>query len=472
MQKINPEVVGTGKGLSLTTDQGQSWKNFSRAEGLGKGAVTAIAERKGEIWVATGFDTTTELGSFDAGGGLSWSADSGNTWHWIAQPRDRQAVIDSFHIIYDEAPFHIRGDWKRYEDLDFKPTTTNILNLTYDIAMTDSAVWITSFGGGLRKTTDQGKTWKVVTVDGYPFDALGHLSHRVFSVIYTEKTLWVGSAGGIHKSTNGGKTWTTFNHQNQEESISGNFVVAIGYQQHEEREILWASTIETTSESEDYSEYRGVSKTEDGGLSWTVVLAGEFAHNFGFERNGPAVYIATDNGIFKSLDYGETWAVFPYIVDSEDGEAVYTTEMTSVGSFSQDTLWIGSLDGLARTFNQGLDWKVFRTFQIPGQNGNPETYAYPNPFSPMQQNLRDGDGFVRFQYRTSGATQVTIKIFDFGMNLVRYLVERKSRSFSGDYAEVWDGRNDLGDLVANGTYFYQITMDGKDPLWGKVMVVN
>ena len=67
---------------------------------------------------------------------------------------------------------------------------------------------------------------------------------------------------------------------------------------------------------------------------------------------------------------------------------------------------------------------------------------------------------------------MTVRVYDFGMNLVRTVVEEKDRFGSGDYAEVWDGRNDVGDMVANGVYFYKITLTGKTPLWGKVMVVN
>ena len=82
------------------------------------------------------------------------------------------------------------------------------------------------------------------------------------------------------------------------------------------------------------------------------------------------------------------------------------------------------------------------------------------------------EGHVRFQYRTRSASSVTVKVYDFSMNLVRTVVEGKERPATGDYSEVWDGKNDLGDSVANGVYFYRISIDGAAPLWGKVMVVN
>ena len=287
-----------------------------------------------------------------------------------------------------------------------------------------------------------------------------------FSIVFDGKDLWAGTAAGIHKSTDRGHSWTTFSRQNQTRPISGNFIVAIGYQHWGERNIIWAATIEAVDETE----VRAVSKTEDGGLTWDVCLEGEFAHNFAFDDS--VVYVATDNGLFKSLDFGETWAFFPQIYDSETGEGIYTTEINSVGVGPGNTLWVGSTDGLARTQDNGMTWKVFRAIRVPGVEGTPKTYAYPNPFSPLRHNLIGGDGHVRFQYRTTRSTSVTVLVYDFGMNLVKTVVEERMRSHPGDYAEVWDGKNEIGEMVANGVYFYKISVEGEEPLWGKVMVVN
>jgi len=435
--------IGT-KDLSRTDDNGSNWMTYPDANKRGKGGISAIAVRSDTIWVATAFDTTTELGTFDAGGGLSYSIDDGATWHWIPQPVDPDTVTT------------------------YKPTTTNIQNITYDIALAGSTIWITSFGGGLRKSMDMGQSWQVVTVDGFPFDALGHLTHRAFSVMYDGRAVWVGTAGGVHKSGDGGETWTTFNHQNQSQGISGNFVVALGHQSSGERNLIWAATIEALGTGE----YRAVSMTEDGGLTWNVMLEGEFPHNFAFDSVDGSVYVPTDNGLFKSIDEGDVWAVFPQIIDVENDNTVYTTEIYSTGIGPLQEIWVGSADGLALSEDNGMSWHIFRTFPVPGQAGTPETYAYPNPFSPMRDNLIGGDGHVRFQYSTDRAEQVTLRIYDFGMNLVRTVVNEKDRSAPGSYAEVWNGENDLGEIIANGVYFYKITLSNGSTFWGKVMVVN
>ena len=440
-----------GEGLSLSSDGGSSWKNIGRINGLGKGGVSAFAALDGIIWAATGYDTlTADAGNLPAGGGVGYSMDGGDSWHWTSQPKDSRT------------------------ETRYSPTTTHIQNITYDLSLvpsaTDTTVWIASFGGGLRKSADRGKTWEVVTVDGNPFNPGKILSHRAFSVYFDGEALWAGTAGGLHKSMDNGKTWTTFSHQNQTRGISGNFVVAIARQKSRERDIVWAATVETTSESNDSTEFRGVSKSEDGGLTWSTTLRGVFPHNCAFDDS--AVYVAADSGLYKSLDYGETWAVFPPIRDRETDEPIYGIEMNCSAVGPGHVLWAGASDGLARTDDDGNTWKVFRAFQTPGQEGQPATYAYPNPFSPFRDNLAGEDGHVRFQYKTRNPARVTVRVYDFGMNLVRNVTEGRERPVQGDYSEAWDGRNDFGDMSANGVYFYRIDVSGEGPIWGKVIVMN
>jgi ligand-binding sensor domain-containing protein len=423
---------GTGNGLSRTLDGGRSFETIGPAQGVGRGSVSAIWTSNDTIWVATAGDTLTKVaeGYLPLGTGLSVSVDNGNTWRHFPQPGE-----------------------------------TPIQNLAYDVTVLDGVVWIASYGGGVRKSADWGETWQEAAPDSFLFDPGVKLNHRGFSVISAEGALWVGTAGGINKSVDGGKTWQNFNHTNQQKPISGNFIVALAQQKYRNRSIIWAATWKAEGEDESYA----VSKTEDGGLTWTVTLQDEKAHNFAFDDS--VVYVATDNGLYKSIDEGETWYLFPPITDTISGEKVYTTEIYS--AYAEDgALWIGSSDGVAHTQNNGYTWDIFRAFQPTGQGSTPRTYAYPNPFSPVRHNLIGGDGYVRFQYNTRSSTQVTIKVFDFAMDLVATVVENKSRPGGADFSEVWNGRNDYGDAVANGVYFYRLELSGDGTYWGKVMIVN
>jgi hypothetical protein len=426
---------GTGAGLSSTSDGGRSFISYGVDQGIGKGSVSALAVSDDVIWVATGFDTTTEVGQFQAGGGLAFSLDGGDNWTLVPQPGP-----------------------------------TNVQNITFDIALRGSEVWITSFGGGLRKSDNLGQSWEVVTPDSFLFDPLSNLNHRAFSVIVVDSILWVGTAGGVNRSTDGGLTWTNFSHGNQAEPISGNFVVAIASQKYGGKNIIWAATIETTSATEDTSEFRGISWSEDQGFSWRTALRGEFAHNFAFDDS--VVYVATNNGLFKSIDGGETWALFPGIVNQTGSRQILSDEFFAVGVSAGHTFWVGSPDGLAKTSDNGFSWEIFQTFEPTGKEGSPRTYAYPNPFSPNVHNKLDGIGHVRFQYNTTKSTQVTIKIYNFAMEFVTTVVENKPRPANDDFYEIWDGRDARGLQVDNGIYFYRIDLEGEGTFWGKLIVLN
>ncbi|MFC1556279.1 hypothetical protein ACFL67_04265 [candidate division KSB1 bacterium] len=425
--------------MSATFDDGETFTHFGGLPGMGKGGSAAILYHENVIWTATAYDTTVSGDNLDVGGGLSWSDDLGETWHNIPQPVDPN----------------------NEDSLGYKPTTTNIQNVTFDIAIHEDVIWIASFGGGLRKSEDNGITWEVATPDGFAFAPLTHLNHRPFAVVSAGSDLWVGTAQGLNKSTDGGETWTNYHAQNSD--ISGNFVTAIAKQMTTGGSmVIWAATWK----AEGAEEYYAVSRTTNGGLTWNTSLEGERVHNFGFD--GYNAYAVSDNGLFKSIDLGENWVNYPWISDNA-GNNVYTTEYYSAGS-GRGTLWLGTGDGLIRSTDDGYTWSVMRAFRAPGVNGEPEVYAYPNPFSPARHNQLGDEGHVRFQYDLETAAQVTLDIFDFGMNPVYN--GRSVYRTSGANTEIWNGMNNWGRIVANGVYFYRLMIDGRGELWGKIIVIN
>jgi ligand-binding sensor domain-containing protein len=431
--------LGNSGGLSRTTDNGLSFESFTRQHGLGKGGVSGLAVSGEVVWVATGFDTITEFGSFQAGGGLAYSTDDGLNWTFVPQP------------------VQVLG------------TTVN--NITFDIALRGDEVWITSFAGSLQRSKDFGNTWEIIPPDSFVFDVNAiSLNHRAFSVITVDSNLWVGTAEGINRSTDGGSTWTNFSHQNQPQPVSGNFVVGLARQKYNNRDVIWAATRETTSESQDTTEFRGVSWSEDQGLNWRTALEGETAFNIAFDDS--VVYVATERGLFKSIDDGQNWALFPPMRQETDGRQVLTNEVFDAGVSANHTLWAGTGDGLAKTADNGRTWNIVQVFSPAGKNGEPRTYAYPNPFSPNVHNTVDGQGHVRFQYNTIANTQVTLRIFDFSMRLVSTIVAGKPRAANGDFYEIWNGLDRYGETVANGVYFYELVLTGDGSYWGKVIVLN
>lgn len=438
--------AGSGFGLNRTYDGGSTWTSFTTQDYSGKGGISAMEfMNNSTFWIATAYDTLIkDIGSLDAGGGLRYTRDLGRTWYYIRQPRDRR------------------------DETEYSPTTTVVQNVTFDITFLDSAAWITSWAGGLRTSNDMGETWTVVTTDGKPFNASavtnpGWRKHVVFSVMSENENLWVGSAAGISKSRDGGNSWQHFTHQNQDMPISGNFVVALAYQSA--TNTIWAATIETDV---DTSEFRAVSKSDNGGVTWEVMLEGRFAHNFAFDNS--VVYIATDAGMYVSNNGGEDWYILPVIQDYITGEQLHGDEyfsaaVTKEGMFNR--FWAGHQDGLASTLDNGNTWKINRSFRSTRQSNVPPAYAYPSPFSPSRHE------YIRFQYDITRSGEVVIDIYDFSMDHVATIREYESQPIGDTYDRnsKWDGKNDAGRLVASGVYFFRINVEGKIT-WGKLVVIN
>ena len=467
--------IGTTQGLSKSIDKGETWTNYYNSDAFGQEDITALAYKNGVIWVATAHSTETSNGILPEGSGLKYSSDNGNTWNSIPQPIDDPG--DSI-IVYG------------INNIRALPIPIAINNITYDIALTSKAVYIASFAGGLRKSTDMGESWQRIvlppdTLDSIkPTDTLhfalqpvsgkfgneSYLNHRVFSVISTDdSTIYAGTAGGINKSTDGGISWVKFNHQNQDKSISGNFVVAMNY--NPSNKIVWAATWLANG----VGEFNALSYTSDAGESWQVTLEDQQAHNIGFKNT--EILAPTDNGVFRSNDDGYSWILPTSIIDNTTGLTVKTSFFYSAAS-QGNYIWLGSDDGLVR-LDEGSqmwtgNWKVY--IASPSFASSSETYAFPNPFSPDVET-------IKIKYSTNGQRQnVTIRIFDFGMNLVRtviqntergnpiHTVDNKSLSNNG-VIDYWDGRDEFGNIVPNGVYFYRIDFESGDPVFGKIMVL-
>ena len=468
--------LGTSKGVSLSTNRGLSWTNFYQTPAFGTESISAIGFDKssGTFWASTAHSIDKDGQSLPEGSGLRFTTDGGQTWTTISQPLDNQT--DTIEVYGNNS---IRA----------LPVTVAVQNLIYDIAFTPNTIWIATFAGGLRKAridslrVNQNYKWqRVVLPPDYlnsikPSDTLNfclqpvagkfcsedNLNHRVFSVISAnDSMLYVGTAGGINKSTDYGISWKKFTHTNQSFPIGGNFIVALGYNNYDNT--VWGATWK----AQDQNEFYGVSSSSNGGETWQTFLENEKAHNFGFKFDN--VIAPTDNGAFRSRNKGLTWMLPNSIIDEQSKLALTTNVFYSAVSQSTD-VWLGSSDGLARiTENSGIiwdgNWKVY--FASLPLESKDEAYVFPNPFSPKN------DEGLKFKYTTEGiTTTVTIRIYDFGMNYIRTVIQNAPRNISTDIERVlWDGRNDAGDFVPNGVYFYRIEIGDRDPLYGKIIVMQ
>ncbi len=464
--------VGSGRGLSLSTDNGNSWKNFYGDQTFGSENISAIADDHGTIWVATAHSVDINGQSLPEGSGLHYTTDNGLTWTSIPQPVDAQSdTIVTYGIN------HLRA----------LPVTVAVQNLIYDIAFTPGTVWIATFAGGLRKSNNMGKSWqRVVLPPDYlnsvkPSDTLNfcmqpvsgkfcnenNLNYRVFSVISTnDSTLYVGTADGINKSTDDGISWVKFTHTNQDSSISGNFIVALAY--NNSTNTVWSASWQ----AEGSTEFNAASFSSNGGKTWNIILNDEKVHNFAFKGN--QVIALSDEGAFGTNDGGNSWINTTSIVDGRTGLALATNVFYSGGT-DNNTIWLGSDDGLVKFNEKGAmwfgDWQIYFASKTLSSIGS--SYAYPNPFSPKTEVLK-------IKYSTDGKSEpVTIRIFNFGMQYVRTIIQNAQRGNptnvvdnSNGVIDYWNGKDDEGNIVPNGVYFYRIDVGSNKPIFGKILVLQ
>lgn len=484
--------LGTSRGLSQTTDNGNSWKNYYNSAEFGTESVTALLYVKGVLFASTAHSIEKDGSSFPEGSGIRFSSDNGITWQSVSQPLDDAG--DS-SVTYGK------------NILRALPVTVAVQNIIYDFAFAGNKIWIATFAGGLRSVSfdslliNVNTKWSrtVLPPDHLssvkPSDTLSftmqpvagkfgkeeYLNYRLFSLVAADdSTLYVGTANGINKTPNAflpadSISWEKYNHQSdQANPISGNFIVALGYN------TLLKAVFAASWKANDQNEFYAVSYSRDGGTNWITTLQGEKPHNIASDKN--SVIVTTDNGIYlNEISTLNSWLNAGSIVDKKTGLALQTSVFYSAAFANNGTtVWAGSEDGLVKNempgYNWTNDWTIFFASQPLAKKD--DTYAFPNPFSPKMEK-------VKIKYNTGGSSKkVTIRILDFGMNCLRTLIQNVER---GNPAHVinapnsdgingvidyWDGRDDYGSVVPNGVYFYRVEIDGEDPQFGKIMVIQ
>ncbi len=465
----------TGNGLMRTTDNFNSFDSYFGIDPFGEDDIAGF-NLNGRMFVAsTAVSQEINGESVPTGTGIKVSTDFGLNWSAYPQPIDTQA--DSV-VMY--------GTNRIYA----LPVVVRQQNLSYDIAVTRAqndpnnyVIWICSFAGGLRKSTDYGATWQRVLlppdaldsinidVSGYNFELnpRSNLNHRVFTVTaVNDSTLYVGTANGINKTTSWGVNWRKYNFLNTDplgsgNGISGNFVVSLDVQRYSGKEIIWGAT----RRAESSAEFDALSFTSNGGANWVSTLADLKPNGMSFKDS--IVYGYTDAGLWRANFGVFNWAKPGIIYDERTKDQLRTNQFYAGNHFG-DTLYFGSADGLLQTQEYGQPWigkwRIYRRIDPINLSSDLKTYAAPNPFAP-------DDEVTRIFYKsTKDVSKITIKIFDFAMNPVRVLIQNASRSGTSELFTAWDGKNDKGAIVANGVYFYRVEIDDEDDVWGKILLLQ
>lgn len=449
---------GSGRGLNFFLNNA-FFPVKTGYEDLDQRGVYSVSASGSHRFFATAEVRTISDNKVTTGQAYGYSSDRGNTWKRIDLPLD---APDADTILFGR------------DTIDALPVIVPQQFVTYDATVSGDTIWVATWAGGIRQSSDGGLTWKRVLVppdnrsfispdSSYPFfyspvprgGRGGDYNFLGFSVHKTRSgVLWTGSAGGINRRYQA-DGFLHFVHSPETNSLPGNWVTGIRSQTVAGTERVWAICWRALSQTED----NGLAFTTDGGYSWTRTLMGEKIYDLAFLDS---LIVATgENGVFLSTDAIQ-WQRRSQFTDPDNKEVIPNAEFLSVAFEPVHRQWmIGTTQGLL--LPDGTDLIGTPAWNISRRDASEEKtaiFVYPNPFSP------DDDRYCRFRFPEATGAEVTV--FSSDHQQVRTL-----RSvFSGPVNEIlWDGRDAGSRRVANGVYLFRVKTD-KDEWWGKLLILE
>lgn len=147
-------------------------------------------------------------------------------------------------------------------------------------------------------------------------------------------------------------------------------------------------------------------------------------------------------------------------------------------------LWVATSQGLFFSQNEvpGVSTGAFNLIKRAPKvkSGLKKTYARPGILT--AGGFDEKENRAVFIYNLSKNARVTIKVYDFNMDLVKTVItnkERKAGKSGGPFGrstvereDFWDGKNSAGRKVAPGVYYYKITTDTGERAFGKIVVAK
>jgi parallel beta-helix repeat protein len=155
-----------------------------------------------------------------------------------------------------------------------------------------------------------------------------------------------------------------------------------------------------------------------------------------------AAEIDKDSSTFRDLDFilGNTYYYKISAWDLTGHESPYSEELEVLAT---SVPWEDEIQVMTRTY------QLYQN--------------YPNPFNPQTT--------IRYYLPNIGyqPAEVELKIYNILGELVRVLVSE--RQYPGEHRVMWDGKNDRGEDLASGVYFYRLKVSGIEFVKGKKMVL-
>jgi hypothetical protein len=158
-----------------------------------------------------------------------------------------------------------------------------------------------------------------------------------------------------------------------------------------------------------------------------------------YDGDGLMIVDVVDNSVIFELSHPEATDVSVQALADVDGDG-----------WLELVVWFDS-PSLRRTYVYYTGVQVTGVNEGSSRKSPPMhrlSQNYPNPFH---------NSTTSIEYAVQKPSKVSIRIYNSAGQFVRILVDENKRE--GSYAVSWDGRDDEGQKVAGGTYFYELQVD-------------
>lgn len=424
--KTNNSFLSAGRmggGFWRSDDTGKTWNASNN--GIARNDVNCI--------LATSQNTLI-LGTEH--GGLIRSTDLGVNWMNVTLPppgSSNSKIIsvrmDSKNTLYAASMGATNSIWRSTTDGEsWTQTSFNDSDLTLGVSLTltdmyinaSDKIFVSGFSrnqdslSGVFTSTDEGSTW-----------------HRLFSVppnssaqsflLLDDSTILMGTyVHGFFRSSDIGLSW-------EQVEGTGGFQNIVSIIQDSAGIILAASL------------QGGVVRSTDFGMTWSFSNTGLLSTEVRTISKLPngILFAGTNRGGFVSKDHGVTWA--------EVTSSIQAGEVRSLFVDSYGVIFIVTEAGLYKT--SSITSSGFTAYPAILSEWS-LSQNYPNPFNPG----------TAIHFSITKAAHVTMVVHNLIGQKVATLVDQ---SYSpGIFTARWDGKDDKGNPVSAGLYFYTMTAGG------------
>jgi len=347
----NNTLLDLGGGVYLSTDGGKNWTKVKS-----DGAMRGLISPAGTLFFSTARD-------------LYRSTDQGKTWNVVASGDNLTTLTSESngHLLLGRSSGEVMlstDDGQTWQSMGPVPSGVR------DLKEEGETVYAGTLADGVYASTDEGRNWSPLGLAGKDVQSVHPVgSGELYVLLVADHT--------VYHSTDNGTNWALVNTpdlvRNMALDGSGSPIVFVdtgntdvdGLYTSADQGLSWQkigipggmvlSMVENNSGQIFASiwagDFRGVFRSDDGGLSWKFASAGlpanVSAYHLEIDSQG-RLFAANANGIYRSTDNGASWT-----------QLNLTAQVSGISVNSQDEIFAeADLQGVMRSQDHGDTWSL------------------------------------------------------------------------------------------------------------------